>query len=216
MNYRYCFFDLDGTLTDSSPGITASVAYALRKSGIEPPPAAELLRFIGPPLLRAFSEFYGMSEEDAGRAVAFYREFYPTQGIFNSTVYEGIESLLERLKASGIVCVLATCKPQIYAERILSHFGLAPYFSFVSGPELDGTRGEKSAVIAHAIEQLRIRDRNEILMIGDRGDDVRGAMSNRISTVGALWGFGTLQELSDAGAVACFPSPQALEAWFFS
>ena len=216
MNYRYCFFDLDGTLTDSSLGITHSVAYALQKCGITPPPSEQLLCFIGPPLVRAFGEFYGMSREEAETAVRYYREHYPTSGLYECTVYPGIRALLERLQKAGIICVLATCKPHVFANRILEHFELAPYFSFVSGPEFDGTRNEKPEVIAYAMEQLKISDPRKVLMIGDRRDDVLGAKKNGIAAVGAAWGFGSREELQEAGAVAVLDSAAQLEAYLFS
>lgn len=213
VNYRYCFFDLDGTLTDSSAGILHSVTYALKKSGLTPPPEDQLFCFIGPPLVRAFAEFSGMTHEQALRAVTYYREYYPEKGIFECTVYPGIRALLERLRAEGTVCVLATCKPHVFAKRILEHFSLDEYFAFVSGPEFDGTRNEKGEVIAYAMEQLGIRDPKQVLMIGDRRDDVCGAAANGIDTAGAAWGFGSRKELEEAGAIAVLENADALADW---
>lgn len=212
VNPRYCFFDLDGTLTDSSEGITRSVAYALEKSGIQPPPVEELFCFIGPPLVRAFSEFYGMDEAAARQAVVYYREYYPQKGIYECRVYDGIRRLLEELNRAGVVCVLATCKPHVFANRILEHFDLAKYFSFVSGPEFDGTRNEKSEVIAYALEQLKIRDPRAVWMIGDRRDDILGAHANGIEAIGAAWGFGSREELEAAGAAFLCESADELLA----
>ena len=212
MKYTHCFWDLDGTVIDSSPGITQSVQYALRKSGIESPPADELLGFIGPALSWSFSHFFGMNEADSQRAVAYYRENYRAGGMLNCRVYDGIEALLERLTQGGIVCVLATCKPHCFANAILQHFGLDRFFTFISGPELDGTRGEKHEVIAYAMEQLGLTDPSEILMIGDRASDVTDAKMLGVDAVGVLWGFGTKKELTDAGAVALCSSPEQILA----
>lgn len=200
MHYTHAFFDLDGTITNSAPGITHSVQYALQKMGIEPPPTEKLLGFIGPPLTWGFSHFFGMNEEDSQRAVSYYREYYRAGGMLECEVYDGIKQTLSELQAAGIVCVLATCKPHLFASKILEHFSLDRYFSLVSGPEMDGTRGEKHEVIAHAMQSLGLTDPTRILMIGDRDNDVLGAARNGIDCAGVLWGFGSDRELSDAGA----------------
>ena len=210
MRYTHCFFDLDGTVTNSAPGITHSVQYALKKSGIQPPPQSHLLGFVGPPLAWSFSHFFGMSREESLQAVAYYREYYSVSGMLECQVYDGIPSLLEELTSRGVICVLATCKPHIYANKILEHFDLAKYFSFVSGPELDGTRGEKDEVIAYAMQHLSLQDPNSILMIGDRAGDAKGAAVCGMSCAGALWGFGSREELTEAGAAFLLKTPQEL------
>lgn len=210
MKYRYCFFDLDGTVTDSAPGITHSVQYALKKRGIEPPPSSELLGFIGPPLVWSFSHFFGMSREESLAAVDAYREYYRAGGMLECTVYPGIPELLRTLHDAGIQCVLATCKPYVFANAILAHFDLLDSFVMVSGPEIDGTRNEKHEVIRYAMDQLAITDPSEILMIGDRDNDVLGARANGIDTYGVLWGFGSEQELMEAGAAACYRDAHSL------
>lgn len=214
MRYSYAFFDLDGTLTDSAPGITHSVQYALRKFGIEPPPEEELTVFVGPPLAQSFSVFFGMDNTDAARAVSYYREYYRSGGMLENRVYDGIEPLLKRLCEMGITPVLATCKPYEFAEKILAHFELDRYFRFVSGPELDGTRGEKHEVIAYAMEKLSITDPKEILMIGDHENDVLGALHHHIDCAGVLWGFGSREELERAGALYLCHDPAELAALF--
>ncbi len=211
MRYTHCFFDLDGTLIDSSPGITHSVQYALRKFEIEPPHESELLGFIGPPLTDSFIRYFQMSREEAVQAVAFYRENYRAGGMLECRVYDGMVELLRNLKAAGIVPVLATCKPTCFAEQILAHFGLRSEFALVSGPELDGTRGEKHEVIAHALEVLEITDASKVLMIGDRDNDVQGAAVHRIACAGVLWGFGSRDELTTAGAAFLCDTPRELE-----
>lgn len=210
MKYRYCFFDLDGTVTDSAPGITHSVQYALKKRGIEPPPSSELLGFIGPPLVWSFSHFFGMSHEESLVAVDAYREYYRAGGMLECAVYPGIPELLRTLRDAGIQCVLATCKPHVFANAILAHFDLLDSFVMVSGPEIDGTRNEKHEVIRYAMDQLAIADPSEILMIGDRDNDVLGARANGIDTYGVLWGFGNEQELMEAGASACYRDAHSL------
>lgn len=210
MGYRELFFDLDGTISDSAEGILNSVIYALGCMGIEAPPRENLYRFIGPPLIRSFSQGVDLSEEEARRAVAFYRENYNVRGIYECRAYEGIGEILHALKAKGYRLTLATCKPWGMAERVLEHLGLRELFDFVSGPELDGTRNEKHEVIAYAMESLGIKDPREILMIGDRRDDVLGAKRCGIGCVGVLWGFGSETELLEAGAIGVVKTPRDL------
>ena len=207
MKYTHCFFDLDGTVTNSAPGITHSVQYALKKSGIQPPPQSQLLGFVGPPLVWSFSHFFGRSREESLRAVDYYREYYRAGGMLECEVYGGIPELLRELNAQGVICVLATCKPHVYANTILEHFDLAKYFSFVSGPELDGTRNEKHEVIAYAMEHLKLSDPKRILMIGDRDNDVLGSARHGIPCAGVLWGFGDREELTSSGAAFLVEQP---------
>ena len=211
MRYTHVFIDMDGTLINSAPGVTKSVAYALEKCGITPPPIEELTCFIGPPLLWSFANFYGMSPEESRQATDHYRVYYSDSGIYDCLVYDGIEALLKELKKMGIVCVLATSKPHEYANAILKQKGLDPYFDFVSGPEMDGTRDEKSEVIAYAMEQLGLTDPSRILMVGDRDHDTKGAAIHGIDSVGALWGFGDAEELLSTGAKAVFKTPADLQ-----
>ena len=214
MRYTHAFFDLDGTLTDSAPGITNSVRHALQKCGIEPPSAERLRGFIGPPLSWSFSHFFGMNEEESLRAVEYYREYYRAGGMLENRVYDGIPEALAALQAAGIVCVLATSKPHVFANAILKHFSLDQYFTFVSGPELDGTRGEKSEVIEYALRELQLTDTKQILMIGDRHHDVLGAKAFGIDCAGVLWGFGSEDELRQAGARYLCQTPTELKKLF--
>ncbi len=211
MPQKYIFFDLDGTITDSAEGILNSVTYALRKLGITPPPREELLFFIGPPLLRSFAnERFGLTPEQVVRAVELYREYYNAGGIFECRVYDGIPELIREIRQKGATCVLATCKPTVMATRILEHFGLLDEFALVSGPELDGTRNEKHEVIAYAMEHLAISSPDQILMVGDRRDDVVGALHHGIKTLGVTWGFGGQEELVASGAYALFDQTDTL------
>ncbi len=216
MKYTHCFFDLDGTLIDSSEGITHSAQYALEQLGRTPPPAKDLLCFIGPPIGYCFSHFFGMSEADAAAAVKHYREIYRVRGIFQVRIYDGIKALLKALTEAGIICAVATCKPRVFAEQIIKNIGLEPYISFVSGPEMDGTRNEKHEVIAYAMERLGIDDPEKILMIGDRLHDAEGAAHHGIDCAGVLWGFGSAEELLGAGAAALYNTPEELGAALLS
>ena len=140
-------FDLDGTLTDSAPGITRCVQYALRHFGIDEPDLKKLECFVGPPLKEMFMEYAGFSESQAEEAVAKYRERYTEKGIFENGVYEGIPELLQLCRDRGRVLGVASSKPQVFVEQILEHFDLRQYFEVVVGAELDGTRTDKAEVI---------------------------------------------------------------------
>ena len=199
-SYDTFFFDLDGTLTDSSLGITNSVIYALKKYGIEETDRTKLYPFIGPPLTVSFERYYGFSKEQSIEAVGYYREYYREKGIFENRVYHGLVPVLEELKRRGMTLVVATSKPEPFARKIIEHFGLNSYFDYVAGMEMDGGRGTKEAVIRYALDACRITDKSKVLMIGDREHDVIGAKAAGIDCLGILYGFGSREELLEAGA----------------
>lgn len=200
MEKNYILFDLDGTLTDPKVGITGSVAYALESFGIHIENHDDLCCFIGPPLLDSFMEYYGMSEEDANRAIAKYRECFSVTGLFENEVYHGIPQLLRQLKDAGKTLIIATSKPAVFSQRILDHFDLSQYFTFLSGSELDGTRNDKAEVISYALEQCGITDLSQVIMIGDRKHDIIGARKNGLPCIGVLYGYGDRAEHESAGA----------------
>ena len=214
MKYQYCFFDLDGTLIDSAPGVLSSFNYALEQIGLPLFTKEDTADFIGPPLIYVFCNRFGLSKQEGERAVSLYREFYRRGGMLDCRVYDGISTLLDELSLLGIKCVVATCKPHEFATKILRHHGLLDRFAFVSGPEMDGTRGEKHEVIAHALKVLNIADPSTVIMLGDRANDVTGAKQCKIDCIGALWGFGSEEELADAGAVALCKKPEKVVHFF--
>ena len=223
------FFDLDGTITDSAPGILASVRYALEKyrtststhctaSDLTSPTSVasdtSLNFFIGPPLIDSFQKYLACSHSDALQCLAWYRQFYtgasdvqpstfnlqPSHlpGMLMNSVYPGVVETLVRLRESGVKIVLATAKPEVYARQILEHFDLAKYFDFIHGATLDEGRNKKAQVIAWALTHSG--DIGEVVMVGDRADDILGAKANDIPVIGALWGYGSEEELRTAGA----------------
>lgn len=196
---QYILFDLDGTLTDPKEGITKSVAYALEKLNQHVEDTDTLLPYIGPPLYDSFIEISGMNEEQARQAVAFYRERYSTIGKFENAVIPGIPELLERLKVEGYALYVATSKPTVFAEQIIEHYGLASYFEFIGGSNLDGTRSKKQEVIQYVLDQNGLTP-DQAVMIGDRMHDIIGAIGCRVESIGVLFGYGSEQELSEAGA----------------
>lgn len=197
---KYILFDLDGTVTDPMIGITKSVRYALNKFGIEVEDLNTLCKFIGPPLKDSFMNFYNFTEEDALKAIAYYREYFSTNGLYENTVYENFEDMLIALKNDGRSLIIATSKPTVFAEKILEHFNLKKYFDFISGSNLDNTRTKKADVISYALEQQMINNMSEIIMIGDREHDIIGAKALNIESIGVLHGYGSYDELSSSGA----------------
>ncbi len=200
MQYTHILFDLDGTLTDPALGITNSVMHALKKYGIEVKDRRELYKFIGPPLTDSFEQYYGFSKTQAVTAVDYYREYYRDTGIFENSLYGGIPELLALLKSKGKTLILATSKPEVFAKRILEHFRLDQFFSFISGSCLDGTRVKKDEVIQYALKSCNITDKSGVVMVGDREHDVIGAKKCGIRCIGVLFGYGGRTELEEAGA----------------
>ena len=192
-------FDLDGTITDPAEGITNSVAYALKKFGIEVENKSDLNCFIGPPLYASFMKYYGFSKENAEKAVDFYREYYADKGIFECKLYDGIKELIIKLYSAGKRAVLATSKPEFFAEKLLKHFGLFDYFYHIAGATMDGSRIEKTDIINYAFNGMKIGDENAV-MIGDREFDIIGAKNVGIASIGVTFGYGSLEELEKAGA----------------
>lgn len=198
--YQYILFDLDGTLTDPGIGITNSVMHALRKYGIEVADRTELYKFIGPPLIESFEKYYGFSHEEAVKSVDYYREYYRDKGIYENSVYDGIENLLAALYKEGKKIILATSKPELFAKQILRHFDLEKYFLFAAGSTMDETRTNKAEVIEYALSECGITDKSSVVMIGDREHDIIGANKNGIDSIGVLFGYGSREELEAAGA----------------
>ena len=198
--YKYILFDLDGTLTDPGLGITNSVMYALKKFGIYENDRTSLYRFIGPPLKESFADFCGFSPEQCELAVSYYREHFRDTGIFENSVYTGIPELLTQLKERGRTLIVATSKPEVFAVRILKHFGLYRHFAYTAGAAMDDSRSLKADVIRYALEQCGVTDKSEAVMIGDRKHDIIGAKENGIHSVGVLYGYGDIAELQAAGA----------------
>lgn len=211
---QYLLFDLDGTLTDSKPGITASVQYALKAFGIEEPDPDKLESFIGPPLMYSFQEFYHMDEEQAKAAVNKYRERFAVKGLYENEVYKGIPRMLRTLQKKGVHMAVASSKTTVYVERILEYFHISQYFEVVMGSEMDGTRAEKGEVVQEALSRLfqggKIQ-RDRVYMIGDRRFDVEGAKACQIESVGVAYGYGSMEELKEAHADYIVRSVEELE-----
>ncbi|MBX9590646.1 MAG: HAD hydrolase-like protein [Hyphomonadaceae bacterium] len=200
--------DLDGTLIDPKPGILGSIQHALRRLGAPVPPVDDLAWAIGPPLRGTFARLLG-DPARAEAAVALYRETYRDGAMYDAVVYPGIPQALETLIAAGCRLIVATAKPHVFARPILERFDLARHFTAVHGPELDGTNDSKADLIAHIIEVERVQP-DAAVMIGDREHDVAAAARNGIRSVGVTWGYGSVAELTAAGAARLCTAPPSL------
>lgn len=204
--YDAVLFDLDGTLTESAPGIMRSAGYAARKLGYSDFDPEVLRRFIGPPLFESFQAIFGMDDAQALRAVEYYREDFDAVGWSVNSVYMGIPVLLRALKRQGVQICLATAKPIVFAERILKHFGLWRFFDRAVGITLCDHHADKAQLVRDALPQGCTRP----VMIGDRHYDVTGGRQNGIDTIGVLYGYGTREELEAAGATHIAQTVEAL------
>lgn len=201
------FFDLDGTLTDSGEGITKCAQLALSAFGIEITDRTELRAFVGPPLRESFPRF-GVPEEQVEEAIRIFRGRYLTVGKFENTPYPGIFELLTALRERGYPLYMATSKPEVTAVEILQKFQLEQFFDRICGATMDSSRDSKEAVIGYLLDQLEPGVR--AVMVGDTAFDVLGAASHGLPTIGVSWGYGSVQELQDAGARIIADTPEAL------
>lgn len=212
---KLLLWDLDGTLTDPQEGIIGCIRFALRETGRPVPEHPELLWAIGPPLHNTFAKIDpAATEAQIGELIAKYRERFAPTGIFENSVFFGIPDLLARV-SKEYRCVLATSKPHVFASRIVEHFKLGGSISRVYGSELDGTRSEKAELIAYALREERI-PAEEAMMIGDRLHDMAGAKKNGVVALGVTWGYGSREELEEAGADKVFESTVELREFLLS
>ena len=191
-------FDLDGTLTDSGEGIINCAKLALETLGLPIPAYEELRTFVGPPLSESFQR-YGVPADQVEEAIRIYRSRYVPTGMFENTPYPGIRELLETLKSEGYILYVATSKPEAMSVTILERFGLAPYFQRICGASIDASRSTKDAVIAYLLEQSGAKE--DMVMVGDTKYDVLGARAHGIPAIGVSWGYGSVAEMREAGAV---------------
>ena len=209
MSWDIILFDLDGTLTDSGPGIMKAAQYALRAFGIERD-WRELAFFVGPPLSDTFARFVPAQDVDA--AAAKFREYYQRDGWLDNAPYPGVPALLAHLRAQGKRLFVATSKLDTIAVRVLEHFGLAPYFEAICGAPLgDKKAGKKENVIRAALKTAGCTDLSRAVMVGDREHDVLGGHLAGLRVIGVLYGYGSREELETAGAEVIAAAPEELE-----
>ena len=202
------YLDLDGTLTDPKPGITRSIQYALGRLDRVAPSEDELTWCIGPPLQASMRMLLG-TDELADKALALYRERFSDIGLFENKIYPGVEETLAVFARSGRRLFVATSKPALYAQRIIDHFNLNRYFERVFGSELDGRRSDKTDLLSYALQSSGVNP-TEAMMVGDRSHDMVGARNNGMTAVGVLYGYGSEEELLEAGAHHICATPKSL------
>ena len=210
--YQYIIFDLDGTLIKSEEGLYDSITYALEKSGVDPGDRKDMKRMIGPVLWESFQKFYNMSAEEADRANAYFVEAYDKEGLYNASVYEGVENMLETLQNAGRILLVVTAKPRDMAETVLNHTGIDQYFQAVIGPARGNKKTDKGSLLKEAISFLAKTgtdhfQKEQAVMVGDRMFDIQGAVETGIQSIGVLYGYGDRQELINAGATLLADTP---------
>lgn len=201
--FKNILFDLDGTIANSSEGITKCAQYGLAALGIDEPDLTKLYVVIGPPLRATYMKYWGLSEEQAELGVEKYRERYHDIGIYEQYIFPGMEALLNDLSKSDKKVGLCTGKPEVYARRIVDHFHLADYLQDISGSTLDGKMDNKSTVVAKSLKNFNITSDEEkacTYLIGDRKEDILAAHANGIKAIGVRFGFAVEGELEEAGA----------------
>ncbi|MGN0171644.1 MAG: HAD hydrolase-like protein [Acutalibacteraceae bacterium] len=202
-------FDLDGTVLASQKGIYHSVRYALGALSLPIPDDHALRAFLGPPLHEGFAQVCHVPPEQLEDAIRLYRDCYRQGGMFEADIYEGIAQMVRTLREQGKRCLITTSKPQLFAQRILAHFGVDRLFDGIYGSELDQSRSRKSEVIRYAMEKQHFTPQ-EAVLVGDRHYDVDGAKEVGMDCVGVLYGYGDETELRKAGATYIVADTQAL------
>lgn len=199
-NYRYLFFDLDGTLLKSGEGIQRCAQHALRHFGINIEELEKLRPFVGPPLEDSFKDFYHFTPEQAKEATQIYSKRYAQLGAYEAEPYNGVFNFLQKIKEAGKIPVICTSKKIKMAQIVSEYFKLTPYFDYIGARDEEGTIHTKADVIRHIINELKITDKSEIVMIGDRKFDIIGANEVGLDSIGVLYGYGDSEELEKAGA----------------
>jgi phosphoglycolate phosphatase len=209
----HVLFDLDGTLTDSAPGIVGCLRQAIAAEGVDLPAEEILLRAIGPPFELGLPAI-GVPPDRVLAVIARYREHYEHAGLFDNRLYDGVVEMLDALGAAGVVLGVATAKPEPLARRIVEHFGLTDRFGVLAGAtyERDPGRRTKTEVVAYALAQLGISGGSGVVMVGDRDHDVLAARELGLGSIGVRWGYGSVEELTNAGADALAADPAEVVA----
>ena len=202
-------FDFDGTTADTGRGIFNCVRYAAGAFGWDVPGDDVLRTFVGPPLHTSFKRVFGITEEEALAAVEKYRELYSTEGLLQFDLYDGITDVIKELRANGFRTAVATAKPDRFIHRILSHAGIDSLFDYVSAPLDKNGDTSKAQLICRAVEALNA-EKSKTIMVGDRLYDIAGAKAAGVASAGVLWGYGTKEELENAGADYTVSSPDEL------
>lgn len=208
--YNYYLFDFDGTLCDTTEGIFNSIIYSLDCFGIKETDLEKLRFFVGPPLFESYKTIYNVSDEDANWLIAKYRERYKTKAAEESAIYNGIPELLKNLKENGKKIAIASSKPLLFVEEISKYHNIDTFYDFVSAENFKNNHSSKKDLINACLEFFGNPPKDEVIMVGDRFYDIDGAKSVGIDSAGAVYGFGTEEELTEAGATYILNTPNDL------
>ena len=209
-------FDLDGTLADPKEGITRCIQFSLGQLGLTSPGADQLTWCIGPPLRVSLSRLLDTSDDALlDQALSHYRKRFSETGIYENALYPGIIHALGRIRRAGFRVFLATSKPRVYAERILDHFDLTPFFQAIHGSELDGRLSDKGELVAHILDSEML-DPKATLIVGDRFHDIIAGKKNGIMTAAVTYGYGSREEITASEPDLIFESPSGLVAFLES
>lgn len=208
-------FDLDGTIVDSAPGITATLAYTFEQLGLPIPTPAELVAYVGPPILDSFRDLAGFTTAEGQRALEIYRVQYLKTGVLDATVYPGVPEILRHIHETGVPLSLATSKPEAPATLILEHYDLLRYFDVITGASEDEVRSAKADVVEEALKRLAASgaDISHPVMVGDRSHDVHGAAAHDVPTIFVRWGYGSPAE--EVGTIGVASDADGLDALLF-
>ena len=212
-NVKTIFFDMDGTLIQSEFGIYDSILYALDQFGYQLEDRSILRKFIGPPLYNSFNEFLGFAPEDAERAVALYRDYYSNTGIYQAPLYDGVREMLKTLQQAGFQLACVTSKPDMFAKRVLEHHKITQCFEILAAPAPEDHNADKAPLLRKAMAELGIEPA-QVVMVGDRYYDIEGANDAGVRSVGVLYGYGSEEELTKAGATALAQTPEEVAQLF--
>lgn len=208
--YNYYLFDFDGTLCDTTEGIFKSIIYSLDCYGIKETEIEKLHFFVGPPLFESYKTIYNVSDEDANWLIAKYRERYREKAAEESAIYDGIENMLKELKARGKKIAVASSKPKAFVDEISKYHDIYKYYDFVSAEDFKNNHSSKKDLINACLDFFGNPPKDEVLMVGDRFYDIDGAKAVGVDSAGAIYGFGTVEELTNAGATHILNTPDDL------
>ena len=198
--YKYILFDLDGTLLNTFPGVSNALRYTMDYYKMPVPDETEMRKYLGPPLGDSFRDYAGFAEDEIPRAIKKFREYYLEKGVYEYEFFEELKPSFDKLRKMGCKLAVATSKLEPAAISMLTHAGIINEFDFICGSTQDESRSTKAQVVAHVLKHFGITDKSEVLLIGDRDNDIIGAHENGIRCCGFLSGFGSREEMEEYGA----------------
>lgn len=205
--YNYVFFDLDGTLTQSEFGILQAIEYSLEKLGEKEISKETKLKFIGPPLYDSFVNILGYDDEKATKGVKIFRDYYESTTLFNAPLYDGIKEVLSKLVEEGKTLYVITSKVEAMAVKIVNHFEIDKYFKGIVGSDPNAKTHGKDDLIRKVLEMENIEDLSSCVMIGDTKFDINAANKVGIKSIGAGYGYGSVEELKALGSTHIVSKP---------